>query len=72
MFYGSDGLNFLAHFWWLAFPLCWLGMEAAKEWERFLRAQQMTDLARRYAEQGKEVPAPVLDALRQSGRGFHQ
>ena len=72
MVYGGDDLNFLAHFWWLVFPLCWLGMEAAKGWERSLRARQILDLAKGYAEQGKEPPASVLEALRRSGHRLDQ
>ena len=72
MYYDNEGLNFLADFWWLAFPLCWLGIEAAKGWARQQRGRQITKLAQTYAEQGKEPPPAILEALRQSGHRHNQ
>jgi hypothetical protein len=66
MHYDGDGLNFLANFWWLVFPLSWLGLEAAKGWEAQQRDRQIIDLAKGYADQGKDIPETVLQALRQA------
>ena len=59
-----DSFTYLfSHFFWLIFPVFGMGMGAFAIWTEHRRQVKGLELLRTYAEQGKEPPQAVLDAL---------
>lgn len=50
-------------FWWLLFPMMWLGLVAFKSWLRYRRHRDLMDVVRAYANQGREPPPEILARL---------
>jgi hypothetical protein len=62
--YSSDAFRFFAHFWWLIFPIAWLIGHGFNIWLHHRRAQHTLELIKLYADQGREPPPQLLEALR--------
>ena len=52
-------------FWWLIFPLFWMVSRIIRISLDHNRSQQTLDLIKAYADQGKDPPPQLLEALRQ-------
>jgi len=63
-----DFYNLFTRFWWLVFPLFWMGTVIAAQWSRHKRANRALDIIKTYADQGKDPPPELLKSL-QSRRG---
>ena len=63
-----DFYNLFTRFWWLVFPLFWMGTVIAAQWSRHKRANRALDIIKTYADQGKDPPPELLKTL-QSRRG---
>lgn len=50
-------------YWWLLFPLGWMGFGAFTSFLNYRRQQQTLDLLKTYAEKGQEPPAALLQVL---------
>jgi hypothetical protein len=55
--------EFFARYWWLMFPLFGMGMGVIGMITSFQHRQKKLDLLKSYADQGKEPPQFLLDAL---------
>jgi hypothetical protein len=52
-----------SRFWWLIFPLFWMGAMVMAHWSRHARANRALDIVKSYADQGKEPPAELMKSL---------
>ncbi len=59
---------FLFSFWWLIFPIMGFVFGGFGMWMGFRQQQRSLDIIKSYADQGKEVPPEVMQALNNSGR----
>lgn len=69
MYEHSDWYRLFTGFWWLIFPIGWMIGQAVRLWMRHQRVQHALDLIKSYADQGKEPPPLLLEALRQPEPG---
>lgn len=60
---------FFFSFWWLIFPLMGFVFGGFGMWMNHRRSQQALDILKTYAEQGKEPPPEVMQAIH--GGGFN-
>jgi len=58
-----DFFFYFSRFWWLIFPLFWMGMKMTRAWQRHALAQRALEIIQTYASQGKEPPPELLAAL---------
>ena len=49
-----------SRFWWLIFPLFWMGVMVMAHWSRHNRANRALDIVKSYADQGKDNQPPVV------------
>lgn len=62
-----DFYDLFRHFWWLIFPLFWMGAMVMAHWSRHARANRALDILKSYADQGKDPPPELLKSLRGGG-----
>jgi len=62
-----DFYSLFSRFWWLIFPLFWMGAMVMAQWSRHNRANRALDIIKSYADQGKDPPPELLKSL-QGGR----
>jgi hypothetical protein len=62
-----DFYDLFSRFWWLIFPLFWMGAMVMAQWSRHARANRALDILKSYADQGKDPPSELLKSL-QPGR----
>jgi hypothetical protein len=60
-----DSYWLFSHFWWLIFPLFWMGVAMARLWSRHSRANRALDIIKSYADQGKDPPPELLKTMQQ-------
>ena len=58
-----DFTNLFSRFWWLIFPLFWMGIMVMRHWSRHARANRALDIIKSYADQGKDPPPELLKNL---------
>ena len=63
----DDFYTLFSRFWWLIFPLFWMGAMAMSHWSRHARANRALDILKSYADQGKDPPPELMKSL-QIGR----
>jgi hypothetical protein len=72
----SDWYRLFSSYWWLLFPLGSAVWGLFDTWARHRRADRALDMLKTYADQGKEPPAALIEALRQPvngwGRGYYR
>jgi hypothetical protein len=59
-----------SRFWWLIFPLFWMGAMVMAHWSRHARANRALDIIKSYADQGKEPPPELLKGLQGGVGGY--
>jgi len=52
-----------SRFWWLIFPLFWMGVMVMAHWSRHNRANRALDIVKSYADQGKDPPPDLMKNL---------
>jgi hypothetical protein len=52
-----------SRFWWLIFPLFWMGWALVWGWSRHSRANRALDIIKSYADQGKDPPPDLVKNL---------
>jgi hypothetical protein len=62
-----DLIWLFTRYWWLIFPLFWMGVAMMGIWSRHTRANRSLDLIKSYADQGKDPPPELLKALQGGG-----
>jgi hypothetical protein len=63
----SESYNLFTHYWWLLFPFFWMVGRGVRLWSRHSQAKHALTLIKSYADQGKEPPPELLQALRPWG-----
>jgi hypothetical protein len=58
-----DFYTLFSRFWWLIFPLFWMGAMVMAHWSRHARANRALDIVKSYADQGKDPPPELLKSL---------
>lgn len=62
-----DLIWLFTRYWWLIFPLFWMGFAMMGIWSRHNRANRTIDLLKSYADQGKDPPPELLKTLQNGG-----
>lgn len=62
-----DAYDLFSRFWWLIFPLFWMGAVVMAQWSRHARANRALDILKTYADQGKDPPPDLLKSLQSDG-----
>ena len=60
--------NFLASYWWLAFILIWPITGIVHSLTRYNHRSEMLKMLKSYADQGKEPPAGLIEAMKSDDR----
>ena len=64
-------VHIFTSYWWLLFPLFWMIMGAVGSMSHYRHKSDMLKLLKSYADQGKDPPPALLDALKSDeGRGY--
>ena len=58
-----DFYSLFSRFWWLIFPLFWMGAMVMAQWSRHNRANRALDILKSYADQGKDPPPELMKSL---------
>lgn len=61
--------DFLSHYWWLVFVLIWPITGIIHSFTHYNHRTEMLKMLKSYADQGKEPPAGLLDAMKAGDRG---
>jgi hypothetical protein len=62
-----DFYTLFSRFWWLIFPLFWMGAMVLAQWSRHNRANRALDIIKSYADQGKDPPPDLLKSMQGGG-----
>lgn len=63
--------HIFVNYWWLIFPVGWMIMGAIGSMSHYRHKSEMLKLLKSYADQGKDPPAALLDALKSDeGRDY--
>ena len=65
-----DFYSLFSRFWWLIFPLFWMGAMVMAQWSRHNRANRALDIIKSYADQGKDPPPDLLKSMQGGGGDY--
>ena len=64
-----NAYDFFSHYWWLIFVLVWPISRIIGSFTHYNHRSEMLKMLKSYADQGKEPPAALLDAMKSDDRG---